>query len=177
MTAIGPDRLGYGGHTSNLDAFEELLSGTDYPVIIVTTTSHGQRAGCLVGFATQASMSPPRLLVCLSKANATFKVAATADFLVVHYPGAADLALAQLFGGETGDEVDKFARCQWENGPHGVPVLAVTRGWVAARILERHDVGDHVAYLVEPFEAHAGDATAPQLGFQAVKDLTPGHPA
>ena len=31
--------------------------------------------------------------------------------------------LAELFGGETGDEVDKFARCAWHEGPEGVPML------------------------------------------------------
>jgi hypothetical protein len=30
---------------------------------------------------------------------------------------AADGELAELFGGETGDEVDKFDRCEWRPGP------------------------------------------------------------
>lgn len=117
------------------------------------------------------------MIVCLSKANSTFRVAARAEVLVVHFLAQSDLALARLFGEETGDEIDKFVQCDWEPGPEGVPVLGGTKGWVAARILDRVDAGDHVAFLVEPFLSDARDPSAPQLGFQRVADLNPGHPA
>jgi flavin reductase (DIM6/NTAB) family NADH-FMN oxidoreductase RutF len=67
------------------DDFHELVSGIDYPLFIVTATNRGERAGCLVGFVTQASISPPRLIVMLSKANRTYQVAQEADRLVVHF--------------------------------------------------------------------------------------------
>ena len=33
--------------------FDELMGELDYAMLIVTTAAGGQRAGCLVGFATQ----------------------------------------------------------------------------------------------------------------------------
>jgi hypothetical protein len=42
-------------------------------------------------------------------------------------------------------------------------------------VLDRFDVGDHVAFLVEPFAAAAAPLDG-QLGFQDVRDLRPGHP-
>jgi flavin reductase (DIM6/NTAB) family NADH-FMN oxidoreductase RutF len=79
-----------------------------------------------------------------------------------------------LFGSETGDEVDKFARCRWEPGPEGLPLLADCTRWVAGHIVERLDAGDHVGHLLDLFEAAAG-AWSGQIGFQSVKDLDPGH--
>jgi flavin reductase (DIM6/NTAB) family NADH-FMN oxidoreductase RutF len=154
-----------------------LVAAIDYPMFIVTTASGGQRGGCLVGFVTQASIAPARLIVCLSKANATYRIAAKADVLVVHFLAADDRPLAELFGTETGDETDKFTQCRWEPGPSDIPVLPDVKGWVAGTIVERLDAGDHVAFLVEAFVSVARRPLAPQLGFQQVDDLNPGHPA
>src|SRR4051812_38755411 len=105
------------------DTFNELMGELDYPMFIVTVAHGGERAGCLVGFATQGSIDPPRFLACLSKANRTYRVARGADALAVHFVPAGADGLAELFGGQTGDEVDKFSRCRWHPGPGGVPLL------------------------------------------------------
>lgn len=156
-------------------AFEALVAELDYPMFVVTAAAGGRRAGCMVGFATQCSMEPPRLVLCISRRNFTFGVAARAGVVVVHFLGRDDMELARLFGGETGDRVDKFARCRWHPGPGGAPVLEAGRGWVAGDVLERVPFGDHMGLVVEPFAGHVVDAGAPQLGFQAVRDLQPGH--
>jgi flavin reductase (DIM6/NTAB) family NADH-FMN oxidoreductase RutF len=77
----------------------------------------GARAGCLVGFATQCSISPGRFLVAISRSNATHAVALAAEVLAVHGPARDQHGLAVLFGAETGDEIDKFAR--GSRGPSG----------------------------------------------------------
>ena len=156
--------------------FHELVSGIDYPMFIVTAANRGERAGCLVGFVTQASIRPPRLIVMLSKANRTYRVAQDADFLVVHFLHQGNHVLATLFGEQTGDEVDKFAACDWHEGPARQAVLLGTRGWVIGTILARHDSGDHVAHLIDVTDAGTDFAGA-QLSFHAVDDMQPGHPA
>jgi flavin reductase (DIM6/NTAB) family NADH-FMN oxidoreductase RutF len=153
-----------------------LVDGLDYPMVVVTTEAAGERSGCLVGFVTQSSIDPPRFLVLLSKANHTYGVARHADRLAVHFLHEGNRHLAELFGEQTGDDVDKFARCAWTDGPGGLPVLTGTRGWFAGRVLGRLDAGDHVAHLVD-VAAAAVDTPGPPLTFQAVRDLEPGHPA
>lgn len=153
-----------------------LAARTDSPMAIVTAaTEDGRRSGCLVGFWTQCSIHPPRVLACISKANHTFPVASAAPNLALHWLADDDRSLAALFGGETGDEIDKFERCSWQRGPGGVPVLDATKGWVAGPVVERVDVGDHVAFVIDAQAGAAADASAEELGFQAVKDLEPGH--
>lgn len=156
--------------------FHTLVSGMDYPMFIVTASAHGARAGCLVGFMTQGSINPPRLIVMLSKANHTYRVALEADSLVVHFLSEANHDLATLFGEQTGDNLNKFAFCDWREGPKDTLVLSGTRGWAAGRILSRHDAGDHVAHLIDVTTAES-DTPRPQLAFQAVVDMQPGHPA
>lgn len=158
------------------DVFERLVADLDYPMYVVTASVAGDRAGCLVGFATQASIDPPRLLVLVSKANETFRIAANAEALGVHYLGTDNRDLAALFGEESGDWTDKFDRCEWQDGPGGVPVLIGVRGWVVGRVLDRFDAGDHVAHLLEPIDAGIAES-APPLTLQRVRDLEPGHPA
>ncbi len=157
-------------------ALQSILADLDYPMLIVTTADGSERAGCLVGFAAQCSIDPPLIMVWLSKRNHTTRLAQRASVLLVHFPSRSDRELAALFGQETGDRVDKFARCRWEPGPEGLPVLTDCSRWVAGRIVDRLDTGDHVGHLLDPFDAATGQ-WAGQLGFQSVHDLEPGHRA
>ena len=159
-----------------MSAFDDLVRRLDYPMFVVTTYDGTTPAGCLVGFATQCSIDPARFLVCLSDKNQTHRVAAGAETLAVHVLRAEQHDLAALVGGETGDEVDKFARCAWSEGPGGVPVLDECAGWFAGRVLERSVLGDHTGLLLEPFAgSDPGDVRL--LRFEHVRDLDPGHEA
>jgi flavin reductase (DIM6/NTAB) family NADH-FMN oxidoreductase RutF len=161
---------------STVDRFNELVGDLDYPMFIVTVTDGERRAGCLVGFVAQCGIDPPRFMVWLSKNNHTYAVARNADVLVVHVPTARDRSLAELFGTRTGNDTDKFARCDWRPGPGGTPVLTGCPQWFAGRVLSRHDTGDHEGLLLEPTDV--GEATGlGQLPFQQVKDLRAGHEA
>jgi flavin reductase (DIM6/NTAB) family NADH-FMN oxidoreductase RutF len=146
-------------------------------MFVVTTKAGDELAGCLVGFATQVSIDPRRFLIGLSEANRTFRVAQHAQRLAVHVLDADDEALAGLFGGETGDDVDKFARCRWRPGPDGVPLLDDAAAWFSGRILGRYPVGDHVGFLIEPDAADASEDEVRLLTFAQVRHLDAGHPA
>jgi flavin reductase (DIM6/NTAB) family NADH-FMN oxidoreductase RutF len=159
------------------DAFDSLMTGSDTAMVVVTASDGAERAGCLVGFHSQCSIEPPRYAIWLSKANRTYRVARTADHLAVHFLDQADLALAELFGGETGDEVDKFARVGWEPGPDGVPLLTDCPSRALVRRVALLDAGgDHVCIEAEPVEAWARPGFVP-LRFSAVQHLDPGHDA
>jgi flavin reductase (DIM6/NTAB) family NADH-FMN oxidoreductase RutF len=148
----------------------------DYPMLIVTAAAGGERAGCLVGFWTQCSISPMRFLVCLSDKNRTYRVVQHTDVLGVHLVPADREDLVELFGSHTGDDEDKFARAEWREGPSGVPLLEGCPNRLVGRILGRFDVGDHQAQLLEPIEAAAGEDVR-QFPFHRAKRFEPGHEA
>ena len=77
---------------------------------------HGgrRRARRLPGrLSSQVSIKPPRFLACLSVKNRTYRIATRAEVLIVHFVPEDATELAEHFGGETGDEIDKFAEVGW----------------------------------------------------------------
>jgi flavin reductase (DIM6/NTAB) family NADH-FMN oxidoreductase RutF len=158
------------------ETFQRLVAQLDYPMFIATVAVGGELSGCLIGFATQSSIHPPRFLAGISDKNHTFRVAQSADSMAIHLVPEDAADLAELFGGETGDEIDKFARCEWRHGPEGVPLLDRCPNRFVGRIVERFDFGDHVGMVLEPFFAEADDHSA-QLGFHRAKRIDPGHEA
>jgi flavin reductase (DIM6/NTAB) family NADH-FMN oxidoreductase RutF len=163
--------------TNGPRVLEQLVGDLDYPMFVVTAASGGDRAGCLVGFVTQSSIDPPRMTVWISDANRTAGVAAGAETLAVHVLRETDQALATLFGSETGDDIDKFDEVAWTASDDGPPIVAGCDYFVG-RIVERIvGVGDHRGYVLEPEAGERLHAGLPQLGYQRVRDLRPGHPA
>jgi flavin reductase (DIM6/NTAB) family NADH-FMN oxidoreductase RutF len=157
--------------------FDALVGHLEYPMFIVTARApDGEPLGCLVGFATQTSIHPKRFAVCLSHRNRTYRRGRDAEWLGVHcVPDHAD-ALAELFGGSTGDEVDKFARAAWHEGPQGVPLLDECPNRFVGRVVWRADAGDHDAYLLEPIAAERRGDEA-EFTFHRAKRIEPGHEA
>jgi flavin reductase (DIM6/NTAB) family NADH-FMN oxidoreductase RutF len=140
------------GEKGGVSDFDRLMGRLDYPMFVVTAAADGEVGGCLVGFATQCSIEPPRFLACISKANRTFRVASHATHLAVHVLDRSDAGLAQHFGSKTGDDVDKFDEIQWSPGPGGVPLIADIDARFVGEVLDRFDVGDHVAHVLAPVD-------------------------
>lgn len=158
-------------------AFQPFADGLDYSMLAVTAAHEGQHGGCLVGFTTQASIDPPRMLVCLSVRNQTYAVALHSGHLAVHALGREQGELARLLGEETGDEVDKLAGCRWQEGPGGVPLLEDCPRRFVGRVLQRTELGDHVGFLLEPVAVDAHGEWGAGLMFHDVRDLSAGHDA
>jgi flavin reductase (DIM6/NTAB) family NADH-FMN oxidoreductase RutF len=157
------------------DAFGTLMSAMDSPLVVVTAAEGEERAGCLVGFHVQSSIEPPRYCLWLSKANHTYRVALRASHLAVHFLTADDLPLAELFGTQTGDTVDKFVGLAVDTGPGGAPVLRQCASWLTARRIALLDAGgDHVCLVTETVAAHAEGPFQP-LRLSAAAHLEPGH--
>src|SRR3546814_11455908 len=106
------------------DAFEELMAAIDPPLIVVTTAVDDVRAGCLVGFHSQSSISPQNYCLWLSKANHTYRVGLRATHFGVHFLDRADLSLAERFGTFSGEDTDKFAGRADAVGEHGTTRLS-----------------------------------------------------
>jgi flavin reductase (DIM6/NTAB) family NADH-FMN oxidoreductase RutF len=139
------------------EAFEKLVGLLNYPMFVVTTQVDGVAAGCLVGFASQASIHPPRFLVGLSTNNHTFRVAANATHLAVHLFDREHLDVVELFG--------------------GIPILDDAAAWFVRKILDRFSLGDHVGHLLEPVDGDPPHELERWVSFGDVRDLRPGHEA
>jgi flavin reductase (DIM6/NTAB) family NADH-FMN oxidoreductase RutF len=158
------------------DGFDAIMQSLDAPLVIVTAAASGERAGCLVGFHGQSSISPRRYCVWLSKANRTYQVALASEHLGIHFLRPGDTALAERFGTRTGDRTDKFAGLEVAAGPGGVPLLRQCAGWLAVRRTARLDEGgDHVCMVTEPVAAQDGGQPFAPLRTSQARHLVPGH--
>jgi len=159
-----------------LEPFDDLIRALNAPLLIVTLQHAGTRAGCLIGFGSQVSIDPQRFLACLSDKNRTYRLAAQgAGHMAIHVVPPEASELAELFGGQTGDDMDKFARCAWHEGPEGLPILDACPDWFAGRVLERRALGDHVGFLLEPIAGRFTGAGC--LRLEHSLDIDPGHEA
>jgi len=157
--------------------FNTLMAALDSPLIVVTTADERERAGCLVEFHAQSSIDPQRYCVWLSKANYTYRVALQSSHLVIHFLTADDLPLAELFGTQTVDTVDKFAGLPVDSGPGGAPVLRQCPNWLAVRRIALLDeAGDHVCLTTEPVAARSAGPFRP-LRISQAGHLKAGHGA
>lgn len=160
-----------------MNDFDSLMTQLDVPMVVVTTTNDQEQAGCLVGFHAQSSIEPRSLSVWLSKANHTFRVATMAEAFVVHFLTEDDIDLATLFGTASGDDIDKFDRCRWHEGPHGVPVLDDCANHVVGRKVALLDTAvDHVCLVLDPVDTVYGGEFRP-LHLSDVSHLRAGHEA
>ena len=158
--------------------FDKVARTLDPTMVIVTAAAGERKGGCLVGFHTQVSIDPPLALVCVSKENHTHDIAAEASILAVHVVPDQRRELAELFGGETGDEVNKFERCTWTAGPDGVPLLEDCPVRFAGRIVHKRSFGDHTGFLLAPVDGGDphGEEQAP-LRLDEAEEIDPGHEA
>jgi flavin reductase (DIM6/NTAB) family NADH-FMN oxidoreductase RutF len=149
-------------------------------MVVVTAAAGDERDGCLVGFHSQSSIHPRRYVVWLSVANRTYRIAQRADHLAVHALTASDHALAERFGGTTGDDTDKLADVGWSPGPGGAPLLddlptrfvGRVEAWLPAT------EGDHRGVVLVPVDAAGADlAPGGPFRLRQARDITPGHPA
>jgi len=104
---------------------------------------------------------------------AAYRLAAEATHMALHVVPEDRPELAELFGGETADDVDKLARVEWRPGPGDAPLIAGCP-YVAGPVRDRFEVGDHVAFVVD-VEVEEGSATP--LPFERARAIDPGHEA
>ena len=160
---------------ADTSAFDCIVADLEYPLFVVSAAAGDDADACLVGFTSQCSIHPRRMLVFLSKKNHTYEVAQRASVLVVHRIRADQHEVAEHFGG-TSEKHDpsKLAEWTWRPGPEGAPLIQDC-DWFAGRIERTFDAGDHVAFVLSPFDGeHRGQS---QLGYQEARDIEAGQPA
>jgi flavin reductase (DIM6/NTAB) family NADH-FMN oxidoreductase RutF len=114
-------------------------------------------------------------MVVVPRSSDTCGVAHQSGHLAVHVLAQRQVGLAELFGRETDDASNRFQRCSWRAGPRGMPILDEAIAWFVGRTAHWIDIGDHVAYIVEPVAAWAGESDEEVLYLSDLDDLGPGQ--
>jgi len=119
-------------------AMREFASG----VAIVTCGEGDSRAGCTVTALASLSLSPPSLVVCISRGAATLARLRESGAFAVNVLGAQHQSLADRFAGRGGVMgAARFARGDWATLVTGAPLLSDALAGIDCRvedIVERH---------------------------------------
>lgn len=158
------------------ELFDQWMTMLDYPVFVVTTQADGQPSGCLVSFTTQTSVQPPSFLVGMPRNNPTCDMTIRSEYVAVHVLAQRNQVLAKLFSTPTdGDGLNSFEHCSWRSGPAGMPILDDAVAWFVGRMASWSEVGDHVAFLLEPVAVWSPESPEDLLYLSDIDDLELGH--
>lgn len=121
-----------------------------YPtgVTVVTTLSEeGVPYGLTVNSFTSVSLIPPLVLVCLDKNLSGLSLFKTGRHFAVNFLGEDQKTVSEIFA-KKGVE-DRFRQVRWAPGPHGLPILDGVLAFLACRISNLYEEGDHVVVIAE----------------------------
>lgn len=131
--------------TDDFKASMSLLAGA---VTIITAGAHSNAMGLTATAVCSLSMEPPRLLVCLNRAGATYAALSAGHAFCVNVLGVQSQALAETFAGRTGlAGADKFGGSSWLVEDEYPPRLADALSAIRCKVHSIHIVGTHAIVI------------------------------
>ena len=122
-----------------------------YGLFVLTAKEGEKDNGCIINTAGQVTSEPNRISIAVNKANYTHgMVERTGRFNISMISEAADFALFQRFGFQSGRDTDKFAGFESsvkrsENGL--LYVTAGTNAFISAKVEQMLDLGTHTLFI------------------------------
>ncbi|WP_229054791.1 flavin reductase family protein [Aeromicrobium sp. Leaf350] len=129
--------------TSTQRAFRDAMGNVTASVSVVTTLTDGVPHGTTVSAFMSLSMDPPKLTFALDRGSNLLSRLTVDSIVGVNVLAAHHDQVALRFAGK-GD--DKFADVPWRL-ENGAPALVDRHAWVALRISQLVEAGDHVLLI------------------------------
>jgi len=137
-----------------VERFKALLRQVPTGVTVVTTWDPLAHApyGLTVNSFVSISLSPLLVLFALQKESRTRHALERKGAYLVNFLTTRQARTAWMFADSRIAMDDRFQHTPWIEGPEGLPILTESLGWMAARIVETWEAGDHRIYLGEVFD-------------------------
>ncbi len=133
--------------------FRDVMAGVATPVAVITAMADRVPHGTTVSAFASLSMTPPMVAVCLDRCSDLLAMIRTTGYFGVNVLGTDHAALALTFARKGG--AAKFDHVEW-TADHGLPRLPGA-AWLACRVSQFVDGGDHVVVLGDVQAADAQD--------------------
>lgn len=134
------------------DAFGTFMTG----VTVVTTMAEGKPLGFTANSFSSVSLEPPLLLVSIAKASANYAAFTAAKGFAINVLAEDQREVSNTFARPV---ADRFGMVDWQQGPHGAPVLSGVSGWFDCAMHQVIEAGDH-ALLIGRIEAFSANTTS-----------------
>ena len=143
------------------EEFRAVMAGVPTQVSVVTTLTDGRPHGTTVSAFASLSMDPPMVLVSLARTSSLLARLAVGRAFGVNVLGSDQAPLALAFARRGAKE---FGGVGWEVDT-GAPRLTGSPGWLACRVTQLVEGGDHVIVLGEV--QRAATTAGPPLTYHA----------
>lgn len=143
--------------------FKHALSHFASGVTIVTTAHEGTDYGLTVASFASLSLSPPLVLVCISKSSSSHEPIAASKKFGVSILASDQEAISGRFAARGGD---KFAGLDIVRGTLGIPLIGGALTTLECRVRDQVVGGDHSIFIGEVVDAQTREG-APLLYFRA----------
>lgn len=140
---------------------KKALRMISYGMYIVTAKSEEEFAGSTVTWLSQASMTPPLVMMALEDESHTFKAVETSGAFVVNMLGTGQKDIAQRFFKHPHVENEKMHGIPFKSGVTGAPVLLDLPAYVECKVTDIVKRGDHFVVVGEVIEAGVNNDLAP----------------
>lgn len=143
-----------------------------YGLFVLTSAADGRDSGCIINTAQQVTSEPNRISIAVNKSNFTHDlVKKSGKFNISIISEAAEFALFQHFGFQSGRDVDKFADyAACKRSANGLYyVTAGTNSYISAMVEQEVDLGSHTLFIasVDDMEVLADTLSATYAYYQS----------
>lgn len=143
-----------------------------YGLFVLTSAADGRDSGCIINTAQQVTSEPNRISIAVNKSNFTHDlVKKSGKFNISIISEAAEFALFQHFGFQSGRDVDKFADyAACKRSANGLYyVTAGTNSYISAMVEQEVDLGSHTLFIasVDDMEMLADTPSATYAYYQS----------
>ncbi len=127
------------------------LYAISYGVYVVTSHLGEKLNGQIANTVIQVTAQPPRIAVCINKANLTHEyISSSGVFAVSILDESVPMDFIGPFGFKSGREVDKLSQVKHKIGVTGCPIVTdYTLSTLEARVINQVDVGTHTIFVGE----------------------------
>lgn len=127
--------------------FRRVLRHFAAHVTIVTVRLGDALHGMTATAVCRISVTPPLLLVCISKHAFTHNLISVSGIFAVNLLHQGQRELAERFAGRCPELVDRFAGVAYHHEVTGAPILDDSLGYFDCRLVASHDGGDHTIFV------------------------------
>jgi len=148
------------------DDFKGALSSWASGVSVVTTKARGLLYGLTVSSFSSVSLNPPLVLVCLSNRNRLPLMIQDSGNFGVSVLSSDQQEASGYFATPGREPTEDFVEVDGHWTDSGVPVVENSAAYVACKLHQAIELGDHTVIVGEVIEAQSQDDAKPLIYFK-----------
>ncbi len=148
----------------DVEVKKQTLRMLTYGLYVLTAAADGELAGGTVTWLSQASFSPPLVMVGVRVDSKVHALIDQSGLFAINILGAGQTAEATAFFRPSQVVEDRLNGLAFEPGPAtGAPLLLDLPAWFEARVTDAIKRGDHTVFVAEVINAGVRDSQAKPL--------------